>query len=444
MIGDESVLLSDILGESEHAMLDALPRLKDVASRSGEDRGSFIVKVAAGLDDSALGDRERHLRLQRVVAILRLDRFGFEQLAITARHLGPSMQSAVVGLLPADLRPIAYGVAAGPNVSASPSGEVPIAVRRTVADPNVSFPSLSDGEYVEPFPNLTVLLLSTIEQEVNRHLLEGAGFQVVNVSSVQDLGQWLTGSADVCAFVVDHSFLVALSATEQTDFIRTLASYSTFAWIRIDGSGDELKLTDAEVFAIAKECRCRLTSLCSHELLVATESKLHEREMSHVYRAARLLSHPTSGLLRLRNLDALAQQVLVAAAATYADERFEVSPGQVGTIDVTLLQGGRSGDQVFVVRVDQRGKPVLAKVGSRNSVVEEARRFRLFLQDTYDYIPQLFFHREAALIISQLYTDDFEFFEPAPTLESCLNNLWQHESGFGYEKPLLPSPNSKW
>lgn len=437
MICDDSTLLDDLLQESEHAVLGTLARLKDISSRNGEDRGLFAVRFATALDDSTLGERERHLRLQRVVTMLRLDRPGFEQLATSARQLGPAMQSAVVGMLPADLRPTAYGADGRPDISSTISRPPQTTDQGSVSNSQILTPALREEEENESIRNVTILLLSAIEQEANRRLLDGAGFQVVNVKSVHDLDQWLTGSADICAFVVDRSFLSVLSVSEQNDLIRNLASYSSFAWIRLDGSGAELQLIDREVFSIAEDCRCRIHPLCSHELLVATQSNLHERELDHIRRAARLLSHPADGLVHLRNLDARSLQVLVAAAANYAGERFQDRSGRVAEIDVTLLHGGRSSDQVFVVRINNRGKPVLAKVGSMNSVSEEAKRFRHFLQDTSDYTPQLNFHRGVALLIYPLYSDDFEDFEPAPTFQVCLRNLWLSESGFQLEGLLL-------
>jgi hypothetical protein len=121
------------------------------------------------------------------------------------------------------------------------------------------------------------------------------------------------------------------------------------------------------------------------------------------------------------------QGLLVVAAACLHAEGFQLDGNtvRVESLETRVLQGGYSGAHVVTIRINRDGKPVVAKLSSKDRIRDEIRRFRAFIEPWDDKLrPHAYFHSDSAAILFGLVPDPSDPHRPAPSLESELIDLW--------------------
>ena len=244
----------------------------------------------------------------------------------------------------------------------------------------------------------------------------------------QELDLMLETNENICAFLVEASFLKSLNQDEQFLLIKKLACFSTFVWLRFQE--DALPVNNFEIGQMVAHERCRPSSLAVHELALRDRAGLQERELAFPIEARdRLNSGGGHGLFRPGELNQLELKLLAAAMTGYAKERRFNPKAELSQVTTRFLHGGRSGARVALVKIDDFRVPVIVKVDSKELILDEARRFLTFIyKDNQELRPETHFHGAAALIVFGIIPSlSAEKEQPAPTLEARLSELWYGE-----------------
>ncbi|MGA8029629.1 MAG: phosphotransferase [Bryobacteraceae bacterium] len=274
-----------------------------------------------------------------------------------------------------------------------------------------------------------VLLLSVVEDPASQHLLSNAQFLPLRYQSVQELDRMLETNAEICAFLVDSSFLSLMDRDEQINLIKKLARFSTFVWLRFNEKN--LLPTNLDVGECVRTARCK-TGLPDYlELSIRPDSVLQEREIENLRAArGRLTDGHASGLFTPGELDSSEIDLLGAAMSQYSKKRRFTPRAQLTRVTTRFLRGGRSGARVALVRVNDLRVPVIAKLDQKDLILDEARRFLTFIhKDNPELNPEVHFHGRAALILFGVIPGTQTADEPAPTLEQRLSDYWFEEMG---------------
>lgn len=246
----EETTLRALAGLSRGAFLGALPELAGMAGDDHSARAGFAVRAAQELADRhEIGEREQAERLHSILATLDVRESGLRALAVACAGLPRGMKNTVASFLPVDLRPLLYG---RPAASA---GGAPRAPDRPMARAGTD-PESGEADVVCS----TVFLLSKEDNQAcdhNRRLLKSNGFEALRLDDPSKLSDALSGSVDICACIIDKSFLLGLARPDQVSVFQELALYSSFLWVRVESEG--LLIGDAELHELLRRARCQCT-----------------------------------------------------------------------------------------------------------------------------------------------------------------------------------------
>jgi hypothetical protein len=274
-----------------------------------------------------------------------------------------------------------------------------------------------------------VIILSISDDPATKKLLEGAGFTPLRCQTLEELDQMLATNEDICAFLVETSFLKSLVRDQQLKLIEKLACFSTFAWLRFQEDG--LPMDEVEIGRVVARARCRPSGRAfTTELTIRDRSGLQEREIA-VAKAVRnrLTSGGAQGLFTPGELNRLELKLLGAAMSDYTKERRFNPQAELTQVTTKFLQGGLSGARVALVTVNDFRAPVIVKLDEKDLILDEVRRFLTFIyKDNQELKPDVHFHGSAALIVFGIIPSiDGRGEQPAPTLESRLKDFWYGE-----------------
>ncbi|OGP25136.1 MAG: hypothetical protein A2X99_10845 [Deltaproteobacteria bacterium GWB2_55_19] len=272
----------------------------------------------------------------------------------------------------------------------------------------------------------TVLLLSKIgNQDKNKKLLEENGFGPILYNSFEKLRKDLESGTDICACLIDGSFLKDMSKEEQINFLEELARHSTFMWIRIDGSS--LKVDHSYAIKIIKDAQCKKI-LPAENMSIPSDGDLREPELSFVKRARDLLQTHQGTHIVQKEITENIGRVLIAAVREHAQELRHDGLLKVHSIETKFLVGGYSGAQIALIRVNREGNCVVAKIDKKDRILDEMKRYRCFIQAWDDRLQaRACFHGDTAVILFILVSDRANMVTPAPVLEECLEEVWNNE-----------------
>jgi len=272
----------------------------------------------------------------------------------------------------------------------------------------------------------TVALLSGPLQDANKRLLSGGGFGPLVWTSLENLEEDLARNADVCACIIDGSVLQTLDLDAQKRLFSLLGTYSTFLWIRVEER--YLKMSHAEIRGCLRTARCMRDEIPAALLSIQADGTLREREVDDIAIARRALQARDEAQFIPGELTANQAQVLMAAAKLHAGELQLEGPVELKSLETRFLPGGKSNARIAVIRLNQGGYPIVAKVDKKEALLDEMRRFRTFIGPWDNELrPKLHFHSEAAVLLFGLIRDDRDPSRPAEMLDTRLEELWNAE-----------------
>jgi hypothetical protein len=315
MSGLNAQLIDALVSHSEDRFYDALRQIPRGDEHRGADGAKFAIAVAIAM--SKRPNMPERLQAQRLGALLNklnLNVTGKDVLAIQAGSLPAGLLNKVASYLPRTQRQRLHSrkenllrrdFAHGPRDPA-------------IAQPSDAVAPAATNES-NPVGSCSTVLLSKIpNQDGNKRLLQGANFGTTPLNSKEQLSAELKASVDICAILVDGSFLREMNGEEQGSFFNELAIYSTFIRIRIDGS--TLKISHAEVREALRGARCTREQVAAHEVSIQSDGILREAELGEIQRACHVLRTRNGARFVPGEITDDEGLILLAAAREHAQE----------------------------------------------------------------------------------------------------------------------------
>lgn len=401
--------------------------------RTSNDTSNAHLVISIAKEMIRCGDMPERRQDERLTALLHklnLSQTDREELSFLAIELPLSLQNTIAKFLSPSQRLHLLSIREMPPVKEH--GSAPVIVQPLVT----STLSLSGGKNLTEQRCSTVLLLSKIgNQDGNKKLLEENCFGPILYNSLEKLREDIETSTDICACLIDGSFLKDMSNEEQVNFIEELARHSTFMWIRIDGSG--LKIEQPNALKIIKDAQCRKI-LAAENISIPSDGVLREPELGFVKRARDLLQTHQGTHIIQKEITENIGRVLIAAVREHAEELKYDGILKIHSVETKFLPGGYSDALIALIRVNREGNCVVAKIDKKDRVLEEMKRYRRFVQTWDDRLqPRACFHGDAAVILFVLISDGTDMVTPAPMLENCLSELWDNEIFGNFDKKEL-------
>jgi hypothetical protein len=424
---------------SEAMFYTALSELPRLTSVSGEEGARFVAAVARHLaEQSKLAPLEQAGRLQRILGRFRLDETASHWLAVQARDFPANLKNALApSILPAHRRAFlgppapAAGAEWTPDEKSVPPSASPERTRQSAgatSPPGMGPGPQADGGDPPPDRYATVIALSRlVDHEANKKLLASRGYGLVVWNSLEKVERDLAGSSDICACLVDQSFLQAMDREAQMKLFELLAAYSTFLWIRVH-DGDHLADDHVTIGWRIRAIRCARAPVPSELLSFQPSSALRDAELAEIDEVRALLRTHHDTVFTPGELTIAECHLLAAAARVHARELTVDGQATVESLEIRFLHGGQAARAVAMVRINGQGRPIVVKVASKAAVRDEIRRFQRFILPWDDQLrPQAFYHADAAVIVFGLVRDPLEPTRPATELEETLSALWNDE-----------------
>jgi hypothetical protein len=268
-----------------------------------------------------------------------------------------------------------------------------------------------------------LLLTRSANQEANANLLAKAGFVPLRVENLAGLEQMIGDDAEICTIAIDGSFWAACTPAEVERAIRVIASYSTFAWIRIDDSHLTLPPAVVETLICQEQCLCG--DLGPTRLYFRPDGRLSESELANVRAARERLRTASQSAFMPGEISDGEADLLWASVRSHAKRRLFLNRATVSSVKTTFLRGGMTNAKVAVVLMTERLLPVVVKIDSKDLIRDEASRFFRFIAARDVLLrPEVHFHGNCALLLFGLVGDVDDDSGPAPQLEVRLRDLW--------------------
>jgi hypothetical protein len=412
------------------------------AVRKGD--GAVLVETLERLDRGDLTNTECERRFEAVLARSEPSEEEQARLGAAVARLSRSvLRNAVIQALPAHLRAGIYrskppdGVAgAKPAIRAGESIDVkPAAPTRESVE---AVPIVTDEQLAIPQDAPQVVILSRDADVPTANRLSGAGFGRQRYETVAEINQVLDAGdvQHICAFLIEASFMDGLTVVEQLPLLERLASYSSFAFIRIQEDG--LKIEKAAVIAAIRRARCLTHEPGTMEVSFREQAGIRAAEIEELKAASSEIAAPATGLFAPGELSENELVLLAAGLTRHIRARGLRRDVPLKIIRTRQLQGGLTGAKVLLVRLNDDTYPVVVKIAQRAFIADESKRFMTFIAaDDRELRPDIYFHGPAGLIVFDVISEHNDDRNPAPTLEKRLDELWYREIGGDDPTPLV-------
>lgn len=425
-------LVEELASLSEAVFHAALGRLSEVHDHAGAGGVEVALRLVALMGARAeLSSRRQADRLHAILRRLRLAAPALAELGHKARGFSPALRNAVAGFLsPAERRLLLQGDLSQherPGVGATRSTDTePTTPAISVSKAREGAPASAEETEGDGNSFTAVVLLASPGQEATRAMLAARKYALFVLSSVDRLEQDLASNGDVCACLVDGSVLGGLRRDQQIELFETIGSYSTFIWLRVDETN--LALSAAEVRESLKRTRCLRGEVPAPLLSIQPDGSLREREVDEIEAASKALRAKQGAYFVPGELTADQGNVLMAAARNHARELRFQGQLEMTSLWTKFISGGRSSARIALLRVNVSGPCIVAKIDSKELVLDEMRRFRTFIQEWDDALrPTLHFHGSAAVVLFGLVPHEEDRTRPAEVLAEKLEALWNSE-----------------
>jgi Ternary complex associated domain 9 len=407
------------------ALLGAISRisfLRGVMELARSELGSsprmeICREMAGRLQSVPITDAERSERYLRVLAEARLEGPELRDLAIFLASAIPSIKNAASQVLPEDLRPLLYGhEARAQSVSVQPA----------ILQPNKGPEGKPNQDPLDARLGFdTVVLLATDDQAANIGLLTKSDLAQVKLQKLAAFQEFVRSEMDVCACLFDGSFLRGLAKEQQLEAFEAVFRFSNFIWVRIHRDG--LRLSETEIANLHKRVCCEPRGPVAGERLTFSETgSMSESELESIASARHPLQVHRQGRITPGELTPSEATILMAAVSKSILSMTLDAHLEVISLTTKFLPGGRTGAKVAQVKVNSSQVPLIAKIDSKQNVLDEATRFLTFISPADQELrPEIYFHQSTGIIIFGLVpSGGGDAIVPAPTLEQNLRDLW--------------------
>ncbi len=409
-----------VAADTEQTAQDALGWLISQGADNHTDV-HLVLDVASALSQNRrLSKRTQAHRLELLLWSHPPPRDQESPIAQAARGFPPHLQMAVANAIPAGARLELYG---SRRQSETRTAEDTGTTSAPVVETDHQASGSPDTEQATVSYSTVLLLAHPDRLAANRRQIENAGLDTIAVESPSEAKRVLADSAEICGCAIDQSALAVLDTKTQEALFKTLAEYSSFIAIRVHET-DALRVSHNKVRQIIKTARQLSTLVPSDAISFRSDGTIQEAELSFYQHAAKLLESHRSTPIIFGDLNSAEAHLLVAA--THARVRAERVDTELasGPLTVRFLTGGRSGAKLATV-VCGDTPTFVAKITSKNSALEEMRRFKTLVQPWND-LPRLecHFHGEIAVVLSTLFRGDDDPSTPAESLQKRLRDVW--------------------
>jgi hypothetical protein len=272
---------------------------------------------------------------------------------------------------------------------------------------------------------MAVILLAGPYQDANTTLLRSRQLDPIVWGSLDKLEADLATNDDICGCIVDGSVLQTLDKHQQLRLFKVLGQYSTFIWIRVDAS--QLKLPTADVRECLRQTYCLREGVPAERFSVQPNGALQAHEIDDPLAASRALRASSRATFVPGELRTGEARILMAAARVYARELKMDGVLELRSLQTRFLPGGPEA-RIAVLRVNNGGRPIIAKIDKKERIVDEMVRFRTFIEAwDVELRPKLHFHGSAAVLLFGLIAKDNDESQPAEVLQDRLEELWNLE-----------------
>lgn len=421
-------LTINLASGSADAFRLALRELNRIAGERPEEAAALVTQAAA--DMSAQGIFSLGVQASRLRTILesvKLNTSGMEVLIDRSRTLS----SVLINEVSAYLSPNQRRRLRSQNVEAmsrdsyaSDLVTLPGTDRRSEGIPYSSEYSIPTAEDLDDCS--VVLLLSKLTSPANVTLLKDRRFHATHIDSVEKLKADVSTLSDVCACIIDGSFLQGTDANAQKSIFDIVASYSTFIWIRVDETS--LSLTQRELSEHIQAARHDRTPVLAESLSIQPGGTLREFELNNIAGARKRLRSQHGTKLIFDDISNDKARVLLAAIRQYAHNRGTRFNEASDSMRVKFIRTGKSGADVVVVKIGSTDRRIVAKIHDKDPILSEMGRFREFVQSSDDKLhPMVYFHGSVGVIVFDLVAEPDDPDRPAPMLEECMEGIWNDE-----------------
>lgn len=278
-------------------LLDALLGTKEsfesaVARVRGAAGGELLVSILTRLDaQDGLDNSERERRLKSVFTRVSLTAPELVSLANAGAKVSNAvLRNALTQLLPPEYRGAVFQ---GKQATPPQQNNLAVAADALAFHDDIAAHVSAVTEQQASFSD--VIVLSLTDDPATKKLLESAKFVPLRCSSVEALGEMISNNEEICAFLVESSFLSSLDRGQQAALINKLATYSTFAWLRFQE--DALLQNNVEVGQLIASARCRTSQPEVTDVSFRDKAGLQERELASLISArSRLMEGEAHGL----------------------------------------------------------------------------------------------------------------------------------------------------
>lgn len=375
----------------------------------------LCMDVAAALETAPLTDSEKSRRYLLFLRRARMNRMQLTALAkawsITSIALSNTLASAV----PPEVRPLLFG-RLGPRRLLTHVEEAPLAQAQV---------SSGLSNWRGTFAG--VLLLATDEQSANINLLKREDLAPIPLRSVQEFEAHAQTDPDICACVVDSSFIKYLSKNEQANLFEKIAELSSFISIRIHDAA--LLVSYAELREIFTHHQANPRAPEFGQLAIRDDSHLKAAEVEEFCAAQKVLQAHSRGVFVPGELDEIELCTLMAAVQRYYASKMLGGAFSLASLRTKFIPGGRTSARIASIQINKEGVPLVAKIDKKEFILDEGRRFFTFISGLDSRLqPSVQIHGAAGVIIFGLVDEQTDALTPAPTLESALQELWWSET----------------
>lgn len=375
-------------------------------------RAELVSDLARDVSLSLWAEPEKGERFRQILQIANLSPQSVEQIAPMLTDASPGVRNAAAAIFPPAHRPLLFGKGkALPPITDEPSAEILRGIRVRPRDDKFS----------------SVAILASDDQVANRRMLESRQFGAVKFVDLDTFRASIQDASEFVAIMVDGSFLKLMpKEREQKTFLKELAEFSNFVWIRLHSDG--LLLSDAEVNKVFRSVRGQRGATTNEQLSIQSDPLLKEGEVSHIVVAKEFLTSATEARFLPGELRPEETDVLIAAVSRYARDQIFGESFKLTSLTTKFMPEGRTPARIVMATINSSHVPVIAKVHEKPLILDELRRFNRYIRASDDRLrPEVSFHGSTGVILFGLIEDATDPFNPAPTLESCIRASWIYE-----------------
>jgi Phosphotransferase enzyme family len=412
--------LDHLVSPQRRGATEALRQLKE-RKIAGDKLTAVISNSLYALDSAPhISASEKRWRLAALCLDLDLSAAQVSSIVANVSGLSPGMRLAFAGVLPATLRPSVYN-AAGSGLSHAEPDRLPSPPAPASLDAAIKTVPPTD-DYA-----LDVVVLTT-GNDAAINLLRSSGFSPLVINTRADLDQLLQGAPDICGFIVDGSFWAKFKAADdQRDLVRTIARFSTFAWLRIDTTN--LCISESEIANQVCAATANHQNASIYRLSLQSGNDLKQTQVAWLEASRNSLIPDKSYNIAPGEVDTAELRLLQCALRAALYPRLgTAAPIRISPVRASFFTGGRTDAKVAKILFGSPLQPVVAKIDTKDLILQEADRFNHFIRPWDNNLdPKVYVHGSIGVIVFDLVADRVKPDTAAPMLEKRLEQLWSQD-----------------